>query len=151
MGAPPPTRMAPMHTCTEERRLMLMGVQCYDTQARIGLSGESPAQAGTPKAEIPPGNAQAQERQTAAGATSVGLLESGGFALFPPTEGERRLRAPDLSGHRTEGRQAPGREGVAPAAFFVWLKVACGAFSSHATSGEVLWEDRPRFSSCTRS
>src|SRR2546421_6172867 len=75
MGAPPPTRMAPMHTCTEERRLMLMGVQCYDTQARIGLSGESPAQAGTPKAQIPPGNAQAQERQTAEGATSAGLLE----------------------------------------------------------------------------
>src|SRR5256885_1396925 len=87
MGAPPPTRMAPMHTCTEERRLMLMGVQCYDTQARIGLSGESPAQAGTPKAQIPPGNAQAQERQTAEGATSAGLLESGGFDCFHPPKG----------------------------------------------------------------
>src|SRR5882762_3899764 len=125
MGAPPPTRMAPTDTCTEERRVMLMGIRpsvvrilplprlggthggCYDDAARISLFGESPARAGTPKAQIPPGNAQAQERQTAAGATSAGLLESGGSALLPPTEGERRSRAPDLSGHRTEGRQAP--------------------------------------------
>jgi hypothetical protein len=37
------------------------------------------AEAGTPKAQIPPGNAQAQERQTAeAVIRSAGLLESGG-------------------------------------------------------------------------
>src|SRR6185437_10882735 len=63
----------------------------------IGLSGESPATAGTPKAQAPPGNAQAHERQIA------GALESGGRAREPPTEGERRRPAPDLSGHRTEG------------------------------------------------
>src|SRR5947208_15902732 len=109
MGAPPPTRMAPMHTCTEERRLMLMGVQCYDTQARIGLSGESPAQAGTPKAQIPPGNAQAQERQTAEGATSAGFWRAVEPHCFHPPKGSGAYRAPDLSGHRTEGRQAPAK------------------------------------------
>src|SRR5256885_9525516 len=105
MGAPPPTRMAPMHTCTEERRLMLMGVQCYDTQARIGLSGESPAQAGTPKAQIPPGNAQAQERQTAEGATSAGLLESGGFDCFHPPKGSGAER--ERSEEHTSELQSP--------------------------------------------
>src|SRR5438045_1102197 len=112
MGAPPPTRMAPMHTCTEERRLMLMGVQCYDTQARIGLSGESPAQAGTPKAQIPPGNAQAQERQTAEGATSAGLLESGGFDCFHPPKASgaerQRLLANDVAKLRTPGKALYG-------------------------------------------
>src|SRR5882762_8040479 len=113
MAAPPPTRTPPMDTCAEERRVMLMGnAWAALTGAAIirkpeSVCSESPAQAGTPKAQIPPGNAQAQERQTAAGATSAGLLESGGSTLFPPTEGERRSRAPDLSGHRTEGRQAP--------------------------------------------
>src|SRR6185312_14783955 len=54
----------------------------------IGLSGEGPATAGTPKAQAPPGNAQAHERQTA------GALESGGRPWLPPTEGERRRRRP---------------------------------------------------------
>src|SRR3982074_2270464 len=107
MGAPPPTRMAPMDTCTEERRLLLMGMRpcvvrilplprlggthggCYHAAARISLFGESPARAGTPKAQSPPGNAQAPERQTAELHASAGLLESGGFRS-PPTEGERR-------------------------------------------------------------
>src|ERR1700694_5608920 len=106
MGAPPPTRMAPMDTCTEERRGMLMGMRpsvvrilplprlggthggCYHDAARISLFGESPARAGTPKAQIPPGNAQAQERQTAELYASAGLLESGGFAVeAPPRRG----------------------------------------------------------------
>src|SRR6266436_10359199 len=99
MGAPPPTRMAPMDTCTEERRVMLMGIRpsilplprlggthggCYHDAARISLFGESPARAGTPKAQIPPGNAQAQERQTAELHASAGLLESGGSVVHPP-------------------------------------------------------------------
>src|ERR1700730_2883215 len=29
MGAPPPTRMAPMDTCTEERRVLLIGMRPY--------------------------------------------------------------------------------------------------------------------------
>src|SRR2546421_3140134 len=92
MGAPPPTRMAPMHTCTEERRLMLMGVQCYDTQARIGLSGESPAQAGTPKAQIPPGNA-------GTGTADGGRCNLRGASgerwirLFPPDRKSTRLNS----------------------------------------------------------
>src|SRR5438874_10031314 len=124
MGAPPPTRMAPMDTCTDERRLMLMGRVarilplpglggtrggCYHTYARIGLSGESPAQAGTPKAQIPPGNAQAQERQTAEGATSAGFWRAVEPHCFHPPKGSGAYRAPDLSGHRTEGRQAPAK------------------------------------------
>src|SRR5438105_9000831 len=37
MGAPPPTRMAPMDTCTDERRLMLMGTcGANSTVARLG-------------------------------------------------------------------------------------------------------------------
>src|SRR5262249_59054617 len=42
---------------------------------------------GTPKAQIPPGNAQAQERQTALRGPltrRAGLLESGGASLHPP-------------------------------------------------------------------
>src|SRR3982074_2595766 len=94
MGAPPPTRMAPMDTCTEERRGLLMrmrprGVRlyrwhCYHAEARISLFGESRARAGTPKAQVPPGNAQAPERQTAELHASAGLLESGGFLFHPP-------------------------------------------------------------------
>ncbi len=61
----------------------------YDARDPIfGLSGESPATAGTPKAQAPPGNAQAHERQIA------GSLESGGRRWRPPTEGERRRRRP---------------------------------------------------------
>src|SRR3984893_316549 len=102
MGAPPPTRIAPMDTCTEERRVLLMGRGpcgvgiltvprlggthggCYHAAARNSLFGESPARAGTPKAQIPPGNAQAQERQTAEMHDSAGLLESGGLVVHPP-------------------------------------------------------------------
>src|SRR4030081_2976914 len=97
MGAPPPTRMAPMDTCTEERRVLLMRMRprvvrfyrcdCYHAAAGISLLGESPARAGTPKAQIPPGNAQAPERQTAELHASAGLLESGGFRSTS-TEGE---------------------------------------------------------------
>src|SRR5882762_2650069 len=94
MGAPPPTRMAPMDTCTEERRVLLMGLRpwvvrfyrcdCYHAVARISLFGESPARAGEPKAQLPPGNAQAPERQTAELHASAGLLEGGGFRFHPP-------------------------------------------------------------------
>src|ERR1700732_3773516 len=102
MGAPPPTRIAPMDTCTEERRVLLMGMGpcgvgilplprlggthggCYHAAARNSLFGESRARAGTPKAQIPPGNAQAPERQTAERHASAGLLESGGFRFHPP-------------------------------------------------------------------
>ncbi len=67
----------------------------------IGLSGESPATAGTPKAQAPPGNAQAHERQIA------GALESGGrLGGHPPkgsgAVGARSLRSQDRGrqGHR---------------------------------------------------
>src|SRR6267378_4615170 len=109
MGAPPPTRMAPMDTCTEERRVLLMGMRpcvvrilplprlggthggCYHAAARISLFGESPARAGTPKAQIPPGNAQAPERQTAETAHFRGASGER-WIRSPPTEGERRLQ-----------------------------------------------------------
>ena len=65
----------------------------------IGLSGESPATAGTPKAQAPPGNAQAHERQIA------GALESGERLGGHPPKGSG-ASAPDLSGHRTEGGEA---------------------------------------------
>src|SRR5215470_13887805 len=90
--------------------------------ARIGLSGESPARAGTPKAQIPPGNAQAQERQTATrrcrGASGERWI---GQPIHPPKGSG--APAPDLSGHRTEGRQAsPGLRALASsAALFDWL------------------------------
>src|SRR6185437_8592202 len=69
----------------------------------IGLSGESPATAGTPKAQAPPGNAQAHERQIA------GALESGERRWRSPTEGERRGTRPisQVTGQRAAGRSTP--------------------------------------------
>ena len=114
MGAPPPTRTGPMRTCTEERRSMLMNVVksvgflgilplpgvggtragCYDPRRpKQSVRRESGSRRNAEGA-IPPGNAQAHERQTAV-LTTAGLLESGGTLKCsgPPTEGERRLRA----------------------------------------------------------
>src|SRR6266478_428422 len=121
MGAPPPTRMAPMDTCTEERRVMLMGIRpsilplprlggthggCYHDAARISLFGESPARAGTPKAQVPPGNAQAHERQTAENPYfPCGLWRVVDIYTCSTHRRGAALKAPDLSGHRTEGRQ----------------------------------------------
>src|SRR6185437_7785630 len=65
--------------------------------------GESPATAGTPKAQAPPGNAQAHERQIA------GALESGERRWRSPTEGERRGTRPisQVTGQRAAGRSTP--------------------------------------------
>src|SRR6185312_4754610 len=80
----------------------------------IGLSGESPATAGTPKAQAPPGNAQAHERQIA------GALESGGrLGGHPPkgsgAVGARSLRSPD------RGRQG----GILRPCRSHWIRSAC--------------------------
>src|SRR5690348_14728659 len=84
-------------------------VEC--THPIIGLSGESPATAGTPKAQAPPGNAQAHERQIA------GALESGGrLGGHPPkgsgAVGARSLRSPDRGAARAI--VLPGRSSLDP-------------------------------------
>src|SRR5581483_4673957 len=76
----------------------------------IGLSGESPATAGTPKAQAPPGNAQAHERQIA------GALESGGRPWAATHRRGAAPQAPDLSGHGTEG----GLGMPCPAVLHIW-------------------------------
>src|SRR2546430_5547623 len=54
MGAPPPTRMAPMDTCTDERRLMLMGTcGANSTVARLGRHSLKAAIIRTPESVCP--------------------------------------------------------------------------------------------------
>src|SRR5215469_13692981 len=112
IGAVPPTRMGPMDTWTDLRRWMddmvpagekrflgsdiLHGMIAAPHNRSVG---ESPATAGTPKAQAPPGNAQAPVRQIA------GALESGGrFGGHPPkgrgAAGARSLRSPDRGRQR---------------------------------------------------
>src|SRR6185312_1823226 len=79
----------------------------------IGLSGESPATAGTPKAQAPPGNAQAHERQIA------GSLERGGRLAATHRRGAAPS-APDLSGYRTEGGK-----GVLRLPFVIGFRSTC--------------------------
>src|SRR5260370_1693064 len=115
--------MAPMETCTEERRVMLMGMRpsvvrilplprlggthggCYHAAARISLFGESPARAGTPKAQIPPGNAQAPERQTAECTLPRGFWRAVDSYSTHPTGPP--LPPPHLSPHSTEAPPPP--------------------------------------------
>src|SRR5215472_19112035 len=74
---------------------------------------------GSPKAQFPPGNAQAKERQTVGRQRGVpqGLLESGGSVWSPPTEGERRVTRliSQVTGQKGGGR--PAWRGTA--AFFI--------------------------------
>src|ERR1700683_5337080 len=76
--------------------------------AHIGLFGESPALVRNAEGAIPPGNAQAHGRQTAA--TCKGLRgfwrAAHGLKADAHRRGAARAYAPDLSGHRTEGRLA---------------------------------------------
>src|SRR5438874_8831995 len=106
MGAPPPTRIAPMDTCTEERRLMLMGMYgANSTVATLGRHSRGLLSYVSPNRSV---RRESGASRNAEGANSArkrsgtgtadggrcnlrGLLESGGAALFPPTEGERRL------------------------------------------------------------
>src|SRR5437016_8916309 len=104
MGAPPPTRMAPMDTCTDERRLMLMGTRILPLPG-LGRHSRRLLSYVRPNRSV---RRESGASRNAEGANSArkrsgtgtadggrcnlrGLLESGGAALFPPTEGERRL------------------------------------------------------------
>ena len=118
IGAPPPTRTAPMLTCTLARRCCIVMREAWSmcwgnstvavrerhvakaaiiAPARNSLFGESPALNGRDaEGAIPPGNAQAHERQTD-GAQHRGASGERCTALQisrdPPTEGERRRGA----------------------------------------------------------
>src|SRR6266513_1822750 len=136
MGAPPPTRMAPMDTCTDERRLMLMGTcGANSTVARLGRHSLKAAIIRKPESVCSERVRREPERRrrkfrpetlrhkngrrrtcNLRGASGERWIRK----VVHPPKGSGAYRAPDLSGHRTEGWQAPWREGVAPAAFFVW-------------------------------
>src|SRR5439155_24560666 len=161
MGAPPPTRMAPMDTCTDERRLMLMGTcGANSTVARLGRHSLKAAIIRTPESVCPERVRRKPERRRRKFRPETLRHRNGrrrkvqrprGFwravepHCFHPPNGSGAYRAPDLSGHRTEGRQSPAKPLRLPP-FLFGLESPAALSAHHATSGKVPWEDRPRFS-----
>src|SRR5205807_8032540 len=144
IGAPPPTRTGPTETRAEARRAMFpevlmlarilplprlggTGGDWYHGRARIGLFGESPARAGTPKAQFRPETLRHTNGRRRSARASAGLLESGGPALGSTHRRGAAPTAPYLSGHRTEGRQARCHTAGASAALCCfWPEASCG-------------------------
>src|SRR3984893_14854970 len=134
MGAPPPTRMAPMDTCTEERRVLLMGMRpCVVRILPLPAIMPQPESVCSERVRREPERRRRKFRPETLrhqnGRRRNGTLPRGFWRAVDFDSTHRRgaaLTAPDLSGHRTEGRQAPWPEGVAPAAFFVWRRGPVG-------------------------
>src|SRR2546421_10549156 len=101
MGAPPPTRIAPMDTCTEERRLMLMGMcGANSTVATLGRHSRGVLSYASPNQSVrrESGASRNAEGANSARKRSGTRTADGGPARFRGASGERWIRI--VSTHR---------------------------------------------------
>src|SRR4029077_19352670 len=98
---------------------------CYHVGARIGLFGESPARAGTPKAQFRPETLRHMNGRRRNARRSAGFWRAVGSRSSPPTEGERRQARliSQVTGQKG-GRRRATRPGRLP--LFVVLETICG-------------------------
>src|SRR3977135_371477 len=126
MGAPPPTRTAPMDTCTEERRVMLMGnAWAALTGAAIIRKPESVCSERVRRRperrrrKFRPETLRHRNGRRRQGQPPRGLWRGGDPNCFPPPKGSgaRGRLISQVTGQKGGRRLS---RGVAPAAFFVW-------------------------------
>src|SRR5437660_1426980 len=142
MGAPPPTRTAPMDTCTEERRVMFMG------NAWAALTGAAIIR--KPESVCSERVRRKPERRRRKFRPETLRHRNGRRRQAQPPRGFWRAVDPHCF-HPPKGSGARGRlisqvTGQKGGRRLSRRRCACRLFRL-----EVLWEDRPRFSSCTRS
>src|SRR5438105_7314067 len=144
IGAPPPTRTGPTETRAEARRAMfpevLMLGGFYRCRAWAAPTGTGimavPESVCSERVRREPERRRRNSARKRSGTRTAdggalelprGFWRAVGPRSGPPTEGERRQPRLNLSGHRTEGRQARCHTAGASAALCCfWPEASCG-------------------------